>query len=67
MKAKTTDGARLKRLAKAYADEWANLSWISSCHPDDHAGIRARYKRARQRLHRAIDELTSINLAPRSV
>lgn len=67
MRARTTEGKRLKRLAKEYADAWADLSWIGGADPRDHNAIRKAYKKAREKLHKAIDEVTSLDLTPRVV
>lgn len=67
MRVRTQDGARLKRLAKAYADAWVEVVYIGGSDPADHDEIRERYKKARQRLHAEIDRLTGVDLTPRAV
>lgn len=51
------DVRRLKRLAKEYADWWVEMSWIGSRHPDEHEEVVTAYRRARKRLHDALDAL----------
>lgn len=67
MKAKTSTGSKLKRLAKKYASAWAEMTWMGNRHPDEHNEIRQTYEKAQKTLHDAIDEATSIDLAPRAV
>lgn len=67
MRAKTSAGSQLKRLAKRYAEAFADLVLIGGRHPDEHAEIRQQYAKARKKLYERIDSLTSIDLTPRSV
>ena len=67
MKAKTLVGRRLKRLANDFANACVDLSWLGCTHPEEHDEIRQRHRKARRRLHAAIDELTSMDITPRTV
>lgn len=67
MRAKTTEGRRLRRLADHYAQATADLAFLGAANPLDHAAIRDRYRKAKEALYGEIDRLTSINLTPRAV
>lgn len=67
MRATTTAGARLKRLAQSYAEAFADLEQIGGRDPEDHEQIRARHRKSKKALHDAIDDATSIDLTPRAV
>lgn len=56
MKAKNKQAVRLKRLATEYAKAYASMTWIGNTHPDSHDEIREDYKKARNKLHQAIEE-----------
>jgi hypothetical protein len=74
MKATTSDNRKLKRLATQYAEAY-HLAWMAL-----QAGKRVElprnarkkacqdaYKKARQKLHEAIDALTTVDFTPRAV
>ena len=67
MKATTAEGRRLKRLATAYANAFANWTWRRGGDPEGVPEIEERLKKARRKLFDAIDSLTSIDLTPRGI
>lgn len=67
MRAKTAEGRRLKRLATAYANAFADWTWGGGGDPEDIPEVEERLKKARRKLFDAIDSLTSIDLTPRIV
>lgn len=67
MKVKTKQGERLKRLAQKYGNAMIDLSWLGNCPPEEHPKIKEAHDKARKALWDAIEELTSVDLTPRTV
>ncbi len=70
MRAKTADNRKLKRLAKEYADAWEQLKHLEHVWGSERDMIacgREYYRKARKKLHDAIDSLTILTLGPSAV
>lgn len=57
----------MKRLAKRYAEAYAETTWIGHGKPKEGVRIEKDCEDARKKLFDAIDEITSTDITPRAV
>lgn len=67
MRAKTTEGAKLKRLAKKFAEATANVAVEQVSSSQFNWDTVGALDDARKKLFDEIDRITSLDLTPRAV
>ena len=66
MKARTSQGEKLKRLIRIYVN-CAIDNYLEAPTPEEDELIHGRLIKARKAVYDAIDELTSVDFAPRAI